>query len=188
MSTQVLKTVYELDEVKQKAIEKNRYINVDFDDWNNFIIEKWEEKLKDLGFEQPKIIFSGFCSQGDGACFEATPNLEKLIKQSQQTEKNKEILLANVDNMEGSITRCNYHYCHANAMDFDIYFYGNDEKIQKIIDDFTKEVEELRFDLANSIYKELYDEYFYLISDKAVYESLQANEYLFEENGKIYGG
>ena len=183
---QVLKTVYELDEVKQKAIEKNRYINVDFDDWCDFIIEKWEDVLDKVGFEQPKIKYSGFCSQGDGACFEATPCLEKLIKQSQQSEKNKEILLDNINNMEASITCCNHHYCHANTMDFDIYFYGDDEETQKIVDDFTKEIEELRYNLSNDIYKELYDEFYNQISDEAVEETLRANDYDFEEDGTIY--
>jgi len=55
---------------QMKAIEKNRQINVDHE-WFNFVFEDYTSKLKKLGFYDIKLYFTGFYSQGDGACFEA---------------------------------------------------------------------------------------------------------------------
>ena len=51
-----------------------------------------------------------------------------------------------------------------------------------------KAIEELRYKLSCDLYNDLYEEYYYLISDEAVKETLIANDYLFESNGEIYGG
>lgn len=56
---------------KAKAIDAHRDINTDHD-WFDFMIEDYENKLKKLGFHNIKIYFSGFSSQGDGACFTAS--------------------------------------------------------------------------------------------------------------------
>lgn len=55
---------------KAKAIDAHRDINTDHD-WFDFVIEDYENKLKKLGFYDIKIQFTGFASQGDGACFTA---------------------------------------------------------------------------------------------------------------------
>ncbi len=47
--------------------------------WCEHTIETWESALKQLGFNDPKIWFSGFWSQGDGACFDATVDIEVLV-------------------------------------------------------------------------------------------------------------
>jgi len=44
-----------------------------------FIIDYWIEKLQDIGFEDAQIEYTGFYSQGDGASFTASVNIEKLI-------------------------------------------------------------------------------------------------------------
>ena len=56
-------------EVQKKVIEDNRYMNVEFFDWYHLIIENWTGKLEEAGYLEPEILFSGFCSQGDGASF-----------------------------------------------------------------------------------------------------------------------
>lgn len=49
-------------------------------DWFEYTIETWTTALAQLGFENAKIQFTGFCSQGDGASFETDDVcLAKLI-------------------------------------------------------------------------------------------------------------
>src|SRR5947209_17753759 len=64
---------------QKKVVERERFINVDDAFWYEPIIEDWTEELEHRGFEQTKILFSGFGSQGDGACFTATVNIEQFL-------------------------------------------------------------------------------------------------------------
>src|SRR5919202_1250224 len=66
-------------EVQKKVVERERYINVDDAYWYELIIEDWTEELERRGFEQVKILFSGFGSQGDGACFETRINIAAYL-------------------------------------------------------------------------------------------------------------
>jgi hypothetical protein len=66
-------------EVQRKVVEHERYINVEDHFWYEPIIEDWTEQLEQLGFENVKILFSGFGSQGDGACFTAAVNIEQFL-------------------------------------------------------------------------------------------------------------
>ncbi|RTL04165.1 hypothetical protein EKK58_11155 [Candidatus Dependentiae bacterium] len=67
-------TAYDFKELDKKTqdrvIGKMSDINVDHE-WYDFIFEEWTQKLNDHGFTDVKIEFSGFYSQGDGACFTA---------------------------------------------------------------------------------------------------------------------
>lgn len=191
MTKQVLKTVFELDEVKEEAIEKNRYINVDFDDWYDFIFHDWKEKLEKIGFCNAEIYFSGFSSQGDGACFDNDScyfDLDLLLKNVDLTDEERE----KIHNLKGDFdltiegSQIGGHYCHENTRYINIdcfYIENEDDKI--LLSKFEDLLEELRESLCIQIYEDLEKEYNYLTSDDAVYETLQANGYYFEENGEI---
>ena len=60
--------------VQKKVLERERFINVLDAFWYEPIIDDWALELEKRGFEQVRILFSGFGSQGDGACFEARIN------------------------------------------------------------------------------------------------------------------
>ncbi len=188
MTKQVLKTVYELEEVKEKAIEKNRFINVDFDDWSDFIIEEWQEKLKNIGFCNPKIYYSGFCSQGDGSCFDNDSyhiDLDLLLNHVDLTDEEKARLYDLKSELEIKIEVINHHYNHENTRKIYILHYIDNKDDEELIEKFEELLEELRIELCKEIYVDLEDEYNYLTSDKAILETLQANSYYFESNGDI---
>jgi hypothetical protein len=68
--------------VSSSVVEKVRSKLSDFnsdDSWYECTLEKWTSILNQIGFKDPKIQFSGFSSQGDGASFEASLDSEKLI-------------------------------------------------------------------------------------------------------------
>ena len=82
-------TVYRLEELDDAAKDRARAWYRDIaldDDWHEFVYEDFERICAILGVrlktdsvrlfgggtrQKPRIYFSGFASQGDGACFEA---------------------------------------------------------------------------------------------------------------------
>ena len=78
----------------QNIIEKNRYINVETDFWYEHILEDVQYILENMGFVEPKIYFSGFYSQGDGACFSAEYygyDKNKILELKDYAPKDKEL-------------------------------------------------------------------------------------------------
>lgn len=67
---------------------------------------------------------------------------------------------------------------YGDAMDTGDLFYGEEEEIQDIYDQFKKS-------LLNDYGHILQEEYDYRISDEAIKESIEANEYEFEEDGTL---
>ena len=57
---------------KAELIEKYRHINVEWEDWYEFVCDDFKIGMRDKGVDIDQIYFTGFWSQGDGACFEAT--------------------------------------------------------------------------------------------------------------------
>lgn len=57
---------------EEALIERHRDIHVHWDDWHEGVKEQVKEELAEIGFDVGEMYFSGFWSQGDGACFEGT--------------------------------------------------------------------------------------------------------------------
>lgn len=57
---------------RERLVEKHRYINVDHDQWYDCVYEYFTERMNGVGIAVRKMFFSGFSSQGDGACFEGS--------------------------------------------------------------------------------------------------------------------
>ena len=54
---------------RTSLLEKYRYINVEFDKWWDCVESDFKEDMLLVGIDVDRIFFSGFSSQGDGACF-----------------------------------------------------------------------------------------------------------------------
>jgi hypothetical protein len=185
----------ELDpKVQAKVLDDNRDWNVDHE-WYEFTIEDFTEKLESLGFRCPKISFSGFCSQGDGASFEVKScDVAKLIEalkdRSNNYAKYKKYLTKVNDygHIALSTLTVNHHYSHENTkrMDLDTSLASRFKRLNALLDTFVEEVESLRYDLCREIYKSLEKEYDYLTSDEAIKESIEANEVEFLATGKRF--
>jgi len=80
---QIIETkVYTFDELSEEAKEKARdwYRNRDEDSFfSEYVIEQWKEKLHKMGFDGVEIHYTGFWSQGDGACFTGTMDNQGLL-------------------------------------------------------------------------------------------------------------
>ena len=162
------------DEQKEKVVHNLRDINVDYD-WSQWTIKDETIRLETLGYNNAEIFFSGFWSQGDGASFTATGDIEKLVPKK---------LRKFVDGITFSKS---HQYEHEYTMSIHVEY--NDEPTGRIqlveFDNLEKELLEDARNEAREIYKRLQNEYEYLTSDKSIIETIEANEYDFTEDGHI---
>lgn len=178
-------------ELKEKILNKHYDINTNFD-WYEFTLNEWTEKLEKLGFMNPKINFSGFWSQGDGASFTCDVIDIKLVAETSKLFKQREInalyALWNNGYIEANIERNTHHYYHSRTVTLNFYdgkMYTNWKHLQKIVDKLSDYLSDIIIDLSDEIYTDLENEYNYLTSELAILETIQANDYEFDENGDI---
>lgn len=176
------------DELSERVRSKHRDINVDHD-WWTFTTSEVENELEALGFNNVQSWFSGFSSQGDGACFDSDSiDFTKII--NHVDVKHKKLLLPILeDYCSGEIysNRFAIHYDHSKTRYFRIStgLPWKYKRIERLLDDVEKQIEKIRKDKSDELYKRLSDEYDYLTSDDAVLETLKANGYEFTIDGAI---
>ena len=215
----ITKTAYQFDELPDRAKEKARdwYRGcIDTDDYGA-VIEDAVRMAELLGIEidsrswentagyrgsSPCIYWSGFSSQGDGACFEGSYSYKKgavkAIKAetsagSDEASKGDLKLLRIAQGLQdlqrpafytltarmGRGHNSNY-YSHSGTMAVDVE--RSDER--DVTEDQEETLTELMRDFADWIYSQLDQENDYLYSEENVDESIRANEYEFYENGE----
>ncbi|HTE40302.1 MAG TPA: hypothetical protein VK629_05715 [Steroidobacteraceae bacterium] len=211
--------IYKFDELSDEAKEKARdwwreHLFCDSSDWEFvyddantiaalFGLEIGQKSYQTIGGKtryDPAIFFSGFSSQGDGACFEGryrfrADALEAVKDHAPEDEKLRRIV-TDLDNAQkasgGKIgfkitTRGNYSHSH--SMEFELLDADADgedidtspEAIRA--EDEKAAIQALR-DYADWIYDQLETEYNYQNSDEQVDEAILANAYEFTEEGK----
>ena len=210
MPKQIVTTVYSFDELSDDAKEKARewYRNGALDyEWWDAVYDDAKHNLKLIGFKVEKIYFSGFSSQGDGACFTGRwdaglCDAKALASEvpADRGEFNRELnriakALQEIASVAPSATaRIAHrgHYYHSLCTEIDFYAEiddGDDDEASEEID--TDKLEEDFKEEARSamdwIYRNLEREYEWLLSDEQVDESIKANEYTFDEDGNRDG-
>jgi len=177
--------LYQFDElsedVKKKMLDKHRDINADHS-WYDWALEDWYIKLKSLGYEEAKIYFSGFWSQGDGACFTATVNIDQYLSAHKLKTRFKPLSEC-ADYISITITH-RWRYYFASSTDVNIEFYEDNKEVDALLNELEAMIKQERETLGNEIYKNLEDVYCDLTSDESVAETLRINEYEFMEDGQ----
>jgi len=185
-------SINELSEnAKKKAIEKERSI---CDVFLDPTVEYIEEILTCLGFESPKISYSGFGSQGDGLSF-VSDNwkykkgmLDKVGKITQEllflnTAKQLQVMAKNTGyKLQFSVNRTNYFYSHENTVQIENSPYSD----FSLTDEQDAILTDLKNSLCRAFYKMLEAGYDYQLTDEYIIESLLANDVLFLESGKVW--
>jgi len=186
-------------EAQEKAMEWYRSgDNSPYDGWYETIYEDWKEKLQEQGFEKVEFFWSGFWSQGDGACFTATVDLEKYIKANVEGILKGRIsdiftLRKIIKNdpcesdweVETPFIKREGHYYHEKTMESRLDWRGDaPPEIEKTLVGLQDCILENARSLAKAFYKALEKEYEYLTGDECTKENIIANEYLFNENGE----
>lgn len=202
------KTEFKFDELSERAKQTARelYTSGDYPgyDWWDGVYDDAVRMAKLLGIEigatkrttarghtyaDINIWFSGFCSQGDGACFDGNyryaPDAVKNIEQETTDEEllriAKELTLMQLtQRLNGhEYFRGSIYSDNSNSIRTEIYDWGIDEVGEPDEDDF----KQLMQDFADWIYKRLEDENDYLYSDEYVDERLSENDCVFDEDG-----
>lgn len=201
-------SLFEFDElpqvVKAEVIEKNRYINTDMVKWYSGIFEDFIEKAKQYGLyiDYDKILFSGFGSQGDGASFTCNDiDTDVLLDKFDIHFTNEEgIYKFKDDEVKNEfcqrvyfwIYRGNSRYVHRYTVEsnYSVDEGGIDREtadyFHSVAQDICDKLDTLKNDLCCDLYGELEKEYFELISDKAVADSIRACEDLYFKNGALF--
>lgn len=207
-------TLYTFEELSDRAKEKARdwwrsCETSDFD--HEFIFEDAERVGALIGIEidrhtyktmgggtgsAPTIYYSGFSSQGDGACFEGTyryakGGLKALAKEIGTVSKGDIELLRIARELQDIQKRYFYrltatikhrgHYNHSGCMVIDV-----EHDTQPYIVDYNleRELEQPLRAFADWIYDQLKSEYFWRMEDEQVDESITINGYTFTEEGR----
>ena len=140
---------------------------------------------------KPTIYFSGFWSQGDGACFEGSYRYKKGAAKAIRKEAPEDKELHRIADALQAVQRRHFYklrattshrgrYYHSGCMSVDVEHYDDP---YRDISDAEDEVTQLMRDFADWIYDQLQKEYDYQTSDEQVAESIIANEYEFTEDG-----
>jgi len=190
MRTDTISTdVYKFEELskesKEKAIEKLHDCNTDYYDWHDGTTEDAKQIAEILGIDITNIYFSGFYSQGDGACFEGSYEYKKgsvkAIKEYAPKDEKLHSIAEELFQLQKShaykisakVVQSG-HYNHSGCTDLTFYRDGESYWGNMIVDEeaFT----EVLRSFMDWIYKALERQYDYLRSDEAIKETIEANE------------
>lgn len=207
-------TVYGLKELSDAAKEKARdwYRQGAFDDdWYWAVYSDFEQICDILGNslarvpvrlfgggsrQKPCIWFTGFASQGDGACFEGgysyargsarsirgyAPKDEELHRIADTLRR---VQWSNFFQLSARITHRGRYY-HEYSMEIGVD--RDSPAYQAMTATAEDEISEALRDLARWLYGKLEDEHDYLNSDEVVDEAIIANGYSFTEDGEPFG-
>jgi hypothetical protein len=214
------RTIFKFDELSDEAKAKARdwYRTLgDGDEWWDHIYEDAAQMGELIGIEVgtakgrrgKAIFFSGFWSQGDGACFEGTYTYKKGGLKALKSEAPARHQYGKpdgssewIDNQGNAAlhriakalqdsqaphfyqlaarVKQSGRYSHSGCMDVEVW---HDEYRYRDIGDAEEEIRQLLRDFADWIYVCLEAEYDWLNSDEVVGESILANEHEFTECG-----
>lgn len=170
-----------------KQVEQHRTINVDYDDWSEFVQDEFQNRMDDIGINVDQIHYSGFWSQGDGACFSGSVrDWEKYLAHLGYDDP---ILLAEAKSHWVLSWKQSGFYCHHKSVVYhdEIYIGDNpydeeedtlrydawDAVIQQY--DLLKLTEQMKEDIqehAQELYRDLETEYNNRTSDEAVIQAM----------------
>ena len=207
-------TVYTIDELSDAAKEAARvwYRQSCLDyEWYDFVYEDFQTICGILGVtlrtspvrlygggtrDKPRVFWSGFASQGDGASFEGSYAHARGAAKDIRAHAPKDDELHRIANALQAVQRRNFwqlhgtvrqrgRYCHEYTMTIDVE--RDSPTRQPPTDDAEDTVVEAMRDLARWLYRQLRDAYEAETSDCAVDEAISDNEWTFKANGERFG-
>jgi hypothetical protein len=129
------------DAAKEKARDWYRRITDDDNFWSECAIDDAKDQGRHLGLDIDNIYYSGFWSQGDGACFEGSWRANRvdpatLAKNTKDPELER--ICAGLAKIAESYPDASFHvghrghYNHENCTVFD-HCYGNDDETRDVL-------------------------------------------------------
>lgn len=197
IETQVFTFAELSEEAKEVARDWYRGLGFESDELTDY--DDWTQVAAILGIEfdtrrnssQPAIYWSGFYSQGDGACFEGRYKYAKGAAKKIRDYAPKDLELHKIaDSLQSAQSRNFYsleantkhsgHYYHSGCMSVDV---EDSRDMWRDIGEAGNDVTQALRDFADWIYACLESQNDYRMSDESVDESILANGYEFDEGG-----
>jgi len=194
--------LYQFDELSDAAKEKARAWYRHASDGDSFeadcVIDDAKAILHTLGFCNLKVYYSGFWSQGDGACFEGNWHasdvdysaLVAIIGEHTPGTEDHNSTVRGIGMELGTLAKLwpeasasikhRGRYYHEQSTEFDCDFSNEDGYHVEPGEAFT----ELARNLMRWVYSSLEKDYEWRNEDEQVDENIRANEYEFTEDGK----
>ncbi len=184
--------------------------------WWGDIYDMYINESRSKGFDIDAIHFSGFSSQGDGACWKGRVYLSTYIKHhmtapEEQVKRDIWLALIGNDDMQNTLDiQTQGHYSHSNTMcigyGINTYFSSttvivNTETIfngafsETIFeaaggDDALHDLEQAALEAAKSLADEIYaaleEEYDHISGEVYFAETCEANDWEFDEDGVMF--
>jgi len=211
-------TVYKYDELSDRAKEnmKSKYIagSIDLD----YVIDNAKEDGDKFGFMIDEVLYSGFSSQGDGASWTGTIQLQRFLehhlKEDHPDYGRYTVLLTLLEDgwaeHQVSVSRKSFMYNHSNTMQIDQQYMGyvattedaviraacplqgaNVQELYEgilidgLLDDLYEWALKEAKNYADEIYDRLESAYDDEMSDQHVSLMADANEWEFDESGRL---
>lgn len=193
-----------MGKITDKLLDKHRYFNVDDSHWYEHIHGDVTREQAELGVTVDKIYFSGFSSQGDGACFIGRIMGDDMLKfMEAHGLDTKHPFTAKLAKRKGVGVNLNHRgrYYHEHSVDFDFYYEAFDYVSSDADDpvmgsiytvwqglqeeeqtDFEDAVKDTLRSAMQDCYRRLEEEHDYQTDDEQVRASLEANEIYDEED------
>lgn len=189
---------------QDEILDKHRHWNVEHIEWWDVVYDDFKHDMSAIGIEVERMYFSGFSSQGDGACFEGRVFSWKDFLKSVGYEDPALISLAE----QSWLFRVKHsgHYYHENCTSFYPDMANPDDYYESELDEFIAHHSPYDTDIQNAafvailqgydfalledefaeefkrhmraLYNRLEVEYDALTSDESVLEALDANHIL----------
>lgn len=175
--------VYKFSELpasaRKKAIEiELDNIREDFDDlYTDEIISDFKKKLESIGFEDAECFYSHSFSQGDGACFDANVNFEKVCNHLGLTVESDWNVSCYIVKSRNANLRSNES---ARYISLDINDVSDD-----IVNDYLKAIEGLRISLCKELYNNIDNQYQAVVNEETAIENIEANDYKYVIKAEI---
>lgn len=181
-------------EAKQTAINNNPDINTNHDCYE-YIIDNYKQLSAIVGLDIDNIYFSGFNSQGDGACFTGNYKYSKgAASQLSEFVYDDHPLVAIAEQLQSiqkeyfysltsEISHLGGNYSHEQSVKV-VTTIGDRHGVRNLVTP-TKQLGALFRELMNFIYADLQVEYEFLTSDEQIEETLECNECYFLSNGEL---
>lgn len=201
------------DRAKQRALDKHYASFEPYTDWYHSVYEMAIEDGKEKGFGIDEIQFSGFWSQGDGACWEGYINLKKWATTTASDPSDPKLLMYMeiaedgwaIEEVKIMRDRISYHHEGTMKLITELSCYARDDTDlmasglfegkpvlslweaigSDFLDELEKDILESAKDYARKIYRMLEGEYEYLTSDEYISEMCDANDWFFNEEGEM---
>lgn len=188
----ITKTVFTLPELKgnarEEALSKLAEWATSDSFWYESVIDDAKEIGALMGITIKDIYFSGFSSQGDGACFTGGYHYRKGAAKLVREHAPQDTELHQIVDALQKIQSRNFYRISANISQVGRYFNmeidTNDVTVAEDDGNDGTLADALR-DYASWIYRALEKEYEYRTSEEALLEDAEANGYEFTEDGRI---